>query len=409
MKKTILRTVVSVALALLCTVGSCSAQGKRLPILMYHDLTTDPAKTNSMTITADRFRLDMEFLQQFGYTPLLPRDLIAIHEGRQAMPDKPVMVTFDDGYRSNYELAYPVLTETGMKAVVAVVASNIRSDAEALQPRSSMTWGELHEMAGSGVFEIGSHTYDLHNPQYGGAAALDGIDGVMRLRHETRDQYRARVGTDLKTSVQMIREMTGQITVNYFSFPYGGWDAWMPELLAQQGIRVTTLTNPGMANIGAGLENLPRYRIEMHNPLSVLLQQNDKAAPAQVAVTVNGVPTTLPAYAINDNYYVRVRDAAVLLADTSGRFDVQWNARTHQVELTSYQPYQPLGTERAALPAGTRKVRSFTGVTVTDGVPRMVAAYLVDGNTYYKLRSLGELCGFAVDWDGAAHTVVVTA
>ena len=70
----------------------------RIPILTYHDLTRDPENTDSMTITDERFRLDMEFLQEFGYTPLLPKDLVAIQQGNMEMPDKPVMVTFDDGY-----------------------------------------------------------------------------------------------------------------------------------------------------------------------------------------------------------------------------------------------------------------------------------------------------------------------
>ena len=51
---------------MLSAFGTCGAAGTKLPVLMYHDLTTDPSKTNSMTVTDERFRLDMEFLQQFG-------------------------------------------------------------------------------------------------------------------------------------------------------------------------------------------------------------------------------------------------------------------------------------------------------------------------------------------------------
>ena len=165
-----------------------------LPVLMYHDLTTDPSKTNSMTVTDERFRLDMEFLQQFGYTPLLPADLINIREGKMQLPDKAVMVTFDDGYRSNYDYAYPVLQNTGMKAAIAVVAHNIRQEGDADSARHNMTWDELREMVDSGAVEVGSHTYNLHNPQYGGNNAPDGINGVMRLKGESRSAYNARVG-----------------------------------------------------------------------------------------------------------------------------------------------------------------------------------------------------------------------
>ena len=61
-----------------------------------------------MTITVDRFRLDMEFLKEFGFTPLLPAELVAITQSKQPLPEKPIMITFDDGYHSNYEYAYPI-------------------------------------------------------------------------------------------------------------------------------------------------------------------------------------------------------------------------------------------------------------------------------------------------------------
>lgn len=183
--------------------GAAGSDGK-MPILMYHDLTDDPDKTNSMTITGERFRLDMEFLQEFGYTPLLPADLIAIRDGSLAMPDRPVMVTFDDGYRSNYDIAYPILLQTGMKAVISVIAHNMTAEEPADGVRNHLLWSEMREMVQSGTVEIGSHTYNLHNPKYGGNTAPDGINGVMRLGGESFSAYRARVGSDLMTSIDLI-------------------------------------------------------------------------------------------------------------------------------------------------------------------------------------------------------------
>ena len=61
--------------AILTGFSTCYAAGGKMPVLMYHDLTNDPAKTNSMKITGRRIRLDMELLKEFGYTPLLPADL----------------------------------------------------------------------------------------------------------------------------------------------------------------------------------------------------------------------------------------------------------------------------------------------------------------------------------------------
>ena len=80
-----------------------------MPILMYHNLTQDPNKTSSMTITDERFRL--EFLtwvsESFGYTPLFPSEVE--RSASAASPARPVMITFDDGYLSNYTIAAPIL------------------------------------------------------------------------------------------------------------------------------------------------------------------------------------------------------------------------------------------------------------------------------------------------------------
>ena len=89
--------------------GAAETQSSSMPILMYHNLTQDPNKTSSMTITDERFRLDMEFLESFGYTPLFPSEVEEIGEGKRSLPARPVMITFDDGYLSNYTIAAPIL------------------------------------------------------------------------------------------------------------------------------------------------------------------------------------------------------------------------------------------------------------------------------------------------------------
>ena len=95
---------------------------------MYHNLTNDPSAVTSMTITGERFQEDMEYLEYNGYTPLLSADLINIRAGKESMPERPVMITFDDGYRSNYDIAYPILQKTGMKAVIALIGKSIRAN-----------------------------------------------------------------------------------------------------------------------------------------------------------------------------------------------------------------------------------------------------------------------------------------
>lgn len=396
-----------ILLSMLGTAGAAPAQTD-LTILMYHDLTTDPNDTDSMTITAERFRLDMEFLREFNYISLLPSELVAMTQSNQTLPEKSIMITFDDGYRSNYEYAFPTLQYTGMKAVIAVIAYNMQSEATVNALSSSLTWEQIQEMASSGIVEIGTHTYNLHNPKYQGFTAPDGINGIMRLPGESQSAYRLRVGSDLQTSIQLIEQHTGQ-PVLYFSYPFGAYDSWIQPLLDEYGIRVTTLTNAGRAKPMVSLHCMPRYRITMQQSVASLLQQTTIAFPTVANISVNGSSGTLPAYNIDGNNYVRVRDVALLLKDTASSFDVQWNNTLQRVELMSFTPYTPNGTENKSLSCDSRVVQSLTEPTAADGTLHMVAAYNIDGYTYYKLRSLGDLCCFQVDWDGASHTILVTA
>src|SRR5699024_10136756 len=113
--------------------------------------------------------------------------------------------------------------------------------------RGHLLWSEMREMVQSGWVEIGSHTCNLHNPQYGGSSAPDGIDGVMRRRGESQSAYRTRVGGDLAASMKRITQNTGQTRVNYFAYPYGAYDSWMQPLLEENGIAVSALTHMGQA------------------------------------------------------------------------------------------------------------------------------------------------------------------
>jgi len=98
-----------------------------------------------------------------------------------ALPEKPILITFDDGYRSNYDLVYPILQEYGVKACISIIV--LMPD---LPTDNFCTWGQLREMTASGLVEIGSHSYRLHNlGGDGGNFESGGANGVERRPHES--------------------------------------------------------------------------------------------------------------------------------------------------------------------------------------------------------------------------------
>lgn len=259
-----------VTVAVLGAAVFCCPRGK-VTILMYHHLAEDGETLNSMTVTAGKFRHDMEYLRENNYVTLLPGELSRILRGKEACPERAVVVSFDDGYESNYSIAYPILRETGRRAVISLITENIREARE--EGAFMLCWPEVGEMAASGIVEFGSHSDNLHNPDIGGELrkGIDAVNGVQRLHGETYEQYAERVGTDLERSVKKIQDHTG-CAVQWFAYPYGAGDRWCEALLKDMGIPISVSTEPGAARVGFGTRDLPRCAVREDTDLAQLLQ-----------------------------------------------------------------------------------------------------------------------------------------
>lgn len=219
----------------------------RFTVLEYHDFTDDPAKATDYTMTTDALRRDLDWLRSHGYTTILPRELAAGRCGDGSpLPEKAVLLTFDDGYESNYTLAFPILREYGAKAAISLITARI--DAE--KP-GFLTWEQCREMAASGLVEFASHTNDLH--------ISDEVMGINRKDGETEEEYAARVFPDLETSIARIEDETGQ-GVTTFTYPLGDMEEWAEDFL--RGHFAVTLSGIyGSAHYGDPLYHLPRCNV----------------------------------------------------------------------------------------------------------------------------------------------------
>jgi len=199
----------------------------------------------------------MQWLADHDYTFVLPHELA---EGER--PSKPVLVTFDDGWRSNYELLFPILKEMNVKAAIALIVS--RAD---LSDPEFLSWDMCREMTESGLVEIGSHSYDLHNfDERGGVYVKGTANGIQRLEDESQDDYADRVWGDLFHSVEVLEEQLGT-KVCYFSYPFGvsSMDA---EGFVVTHFDVSATSNSGVWDLDRGLGNMDRVTITMDRPVS---------------------------------------------------------------------------------------------------------------------------------------------
>ena len=223
-----------------------------LYILMYHSVVDgDGSNCNDWMTTTQRFREDLQWLKDHGYTTLLPSEL----ENGASLPEKAVLITFDDGYANNYTQAFPVLKEFQAKAVISMI---VRRTVDG-KP-DFLTWDMCREMADSGLVEIGSHTYDHH---------ANDPRGIKRMNGESRKDYEARIFSDLEKSISLIEENVGK-PVTFFAYPHGQTEPWASDFLKEH-FAMTVTTQHGPANVSHGLYDLSRHNINFKEPLSKYL------------------------------------------------------------------------------------------------------------------------------------------
>lgn len=135
-----------------------------IPILMYHKIGDAPAgsKLKKLWVSVDRLTAHMALIKKRGFVPITFRDLYAAWDQKTPLPSKPILITFDDGYKNNIDNGYPVLKHFGFPATVFVVVNTIEGDNRWHDPQSEvripmMSWAELKILNEAG-WEIGSHT-----------------------------------------------------------------------------------------------------------------------------------------------------------------------------------------------------------------------------------------------------------
>ena len=223
-------------------------------VLEYHNFTQDASQAAAYTMTVSALRRDLDFLRGNGYTTILPRELASgqLDDG-SPLPQKAVLLTLDDGYESNYTLAFPLLREYGAKAVISLITARIDEKAGGF-----LTWEECREMAKSGLVEFASHTNDYH--------IRPDVRGIERISGEDEETYVSRISADLQTSITRITLETGQ-NVTTFTYPLGRMEPWAEPFL-QQHFAVTLSGVYGTARYGDSLYHLPRYNITDLHPAS---------------------------------------------------------------------------------------------------------------------------------------------
>lgn len=203
----------------------------QLPILMYHSILKDGARQGKYVIAPSVLAADLDALKMRGYQTVTVSDLLAYVQEGIALPEKPVMITFDDGYYNNYVYAYPLLQERGMRAVVSIIGYQTDMYTENGQENaywSHLNLDRLREM--QGVFEVQNHSWNLH--EFGARR------GCLRKKGETQESYENLLRKDTDETQKLLTE-AGFPTPQCYTYPFGACSEESERILREMGFLCT--------------------------------------------------------------------------------------------------------------------------------------------------------------------------
>ena len=227
--------------------GTTPIDGILLPVVMYHNVNPNTKKLGEYCITPTQLEEDLKYFKEHNYTAVTIQEILDyIYDGKP-LPDKPILLTFDDGYYDNYYYALPLLKQYDMKGVIFVVGSYSEDTVRTgdINPNYSyLTWEQMKELTDDGTFEIHNHTYDMHN--------LKGDrKGAFKARGESKDEYEAEFAKDLDKLQYKIYQSTGK-RPTAFAYPFGNIDKDSLGVLKNMGIKMTFTSNQGVNTIQQG-------------------------------------------------------------------------------------------------------------------------------------------------------------
>ena len=188
----------------------------KVPILLYHNFVTtvpdtDPDNFNYINTPAS-FEENIKTLLDNGYTIISMKDLANADSGKTNLPDKPIIITFDDGYYSNYEYIYPILKKYNVKASIFIITNKIGQEIDGIK---YLSWDNCLEMQNSGLVEIFSHS----------------------TKHVFYDKLPIReLRDDVIESYKLIEEHLGKQDLKVFAYPYGAYTNETVRTLKNNGI-----------------------------------------------------------------------------------------------------------------------------------------------------------------------------
>lgn len=218
-----------------------SDKGVPLIILMYH--AVDKSRAGKYIVTQQQLEDDFKYIKYKGYNPITIEQLIS-----RKLPEKAVLLTFDDGDIGTYKYLLPLLEKYNFHAVVNIVGEY----SEANLPYY-VNWEQVEKMAKSGYIDIGNHTWTLHS--------LKKRNGILKQKKESKNDYEELVRKDVLLLQYKISEFA---TCEAFAYPFGAINNDAESIINSLDFKITFGCYEGVNYIKSG-PNEPLYRLKRYN------------------------------------------------------------------------------------------------------------------------------------------------
>lgn len=243
-------------------------------VLSYHEIadkseTLDPA----YTVTPTNFNQQIHWLIDNGYHFVRIDDILTYRKKGKALPQKAVLITFDDGYSSVYANAYPILKKYKIPSVIALVGNWMRAkdkvdfDGHMINRNKFLSQAQIKEMVGSGLVEIASHSCCMHkgipgNPQGNMQPALTTRQWLAdKQEYEDEKTYQQRVYNDLLENNTFLKDYTGQ-KPRVMVWPYGRYNIEVRKIAERLGMSIGLTLDDGSNTRSTPLWGARRILVE---------------------------------------------------------------------------------------------------------------------------------------------------
>jgi peptidoglycan/xylan/chitin deacetylase (PgdA/CDA1 family) len=220
---------------------------KRCVILMYHRFRASPA--NKYEVSHADFRSQLEYIARNGYEVISVDHLVEALQTHEPdlLPRRSVVITVDDGYRSVYDFAWPVLAEYGFPFAVYIYTNYVGSGGK------SMTWHELSELAADDLVTVGAHSISHSN---------------LASSKKTGAAYPHWLQRELTYPKHRLEAATGR-PVRTFAWPYGSFNSYGVSVAINAGYEGLLTVVAGANSMETSPYYLRRYGVYWHTPLSL--------------------------------------------------------------------------------------------------------------------------------------------